>query len=114
MALAPDGYRILAGEHLIPIIGATKLKKLTADDVHTWLDGLTSNLSTRSLQAIHSTLKRAIRQAQVRDKVGRNVAELVTTPTGRKGGPAAHQPRPGHRLLERPSGHRCTLMSSSA
>ena len=83
-----DGYRILANQHLIPVIGATRLKKLTADDVDTWLDGLTSNLSTRSLQAIHSVLRRSIRQAQVRDKVGRNVAELVTTPTGRKGRPS--------------------------
>ena len=83
-----DGYRILANQHLIQVIGATKLKKLTADDVNTWLDGLTGKLSTRSLQAIHSVLRRSIRQAQVRDKVGRNVAELVTTPTGRKGRPS--------------------------
>jgi hypothetical protein len=27
-----DGYRILANQHLIPVIGATKLKRLTADD----------------------------------------------------------------------------------
>ena len=29
---AVAGYRILAGQHLIPAIGATKLKRLTADD----------------------------------------------------------------------------------
>ncbi len=33
-------------------------------------------------------LKRAIRQAQARDKVNRNVAELVTTPEGRQGRPS--------------------------
>ena len=33
-------------------------------------------------------LRRAIHQAQVRDKVGRNVAKLVTTPKGREGRPS--------------------------
>ena len=42
----------------------------------------------RSLQAIHSRPAPAIRQAQVRDKVGRNVAELVTSPRAAKAGPA--------------------------
>jgi integrase len=83
-----DGYRILAGKHLIPVIGATKLKALSADDVDNWLDGLTGKLSTRSLQSVHSILRRAIRQAQARDKVLRNVAELVTTPKGRAGRPS--------------------------
>jgi integrase len=46
-------------------------------------------LITRSLQSVHSILRRAIRQAQARDKVLRNVAELVTTPQGqRKGRPS--------------------------
>ena len=83
-----NGYRILAYQHLIPAIGATKLKRLTADDVNDWLDGLTGKLSTRSLLAVHSVLRRAIHQAQVRDKVGRNVAKLVTTPKGREGRPS--------------------------
>ncbi len=83
-----DGYRMLADQHLIPEIGAAKLKRLSADDVDKWLDELTGKLSTRSLQAVHSILRRAIRQAEVRDKVGRNVAALVTTPKGRPGRPS--------------------------
>jgi integrase len=82
------GYRILADQHLIPAIGATKLKGLSADDVDAWLEGLTGELSTRSLQAVHSILRRSIRQAQARDKVIRNVAELITTPKGRAGRPS--------------------------
>jgi integrase len=82
------GYRILADKHLVPAIGATKLKRLSADDVDTWLEGLTDKLSTRSLQSVHSILRRAIHQAQARDKVLRNVAELVTTPKGRAGRPS--------------------------
>jgi len=37
---------------------------------------------------VHSILKRSIRQAQARDKVLRNVAELVTTPRGKPGRPS--------------------------
>jgi integrase len=81
-------YRIYAEKNLLPLIGATKLKRLSAADVDRWLDGLTANLSTASLLKVHSILKRAIRQAQARDKVGRNVADLVTTPKGRPGRPS--------------------------
>lgn len=80
--------RILAEQHVIPLIGAIKLKELTADQVDEWLEGLTGKLATRSLQGVHAILKRAIRQAQARDKVLRNVAELVTAPKGRRDGPA--------------------------
>ena len=81
-------YRIYAEKNLLPLIGATKLKRLSADDVDRWLDGLTESLSTASLLKLHSILKRSIRQAQARDKVGRNVTDLVTTPKGRPGRPS--------------------------
>jgi integrase len=80
--------RILARRHVIPLIGKKKLKDLRADDVDDWLDGLTGRLSSRTLQAVHRVLKRSIRQAQARDLVMRNVAELVTTPKGRPGRPS--------------------------
>jgi integrase len=80
--------RILADQHVIPLIGAIKLKELTADQVDDWLEGLTGKLATRSLQGVHAVLKRSIRQAQARDKVLRNVAELVSTPKGKPGRPS--------------------------
>ena len=83
-----ETYRILIEKHLVSEIGAIKLKKLNANHVDHWLDGLTGELSTASLHKLHSALKRAIRQAQARDMVGRNVAELVTTPRGRQGRPS--------------------------
>jgi integrase len=73
---------------VIPLIGAIKLKELTADQVDEWLGGLTGTLATRSLQGVHAILKRATRQAQARDKVLRNVAALVTTPKGKEGRPS--------------------------
>ena len=83
-----ETYRILIEKHLVSEIGAIKLKKLNANHVDDWLDGLADELSTASLHKLHSALKRAIRQAQARDMVGRNVAELVTTPRGRQGRPS--------------------------
>jgi integrase len=81
-----NDYQSLAESNLIPFIGAYRLKKLTADNVDDWLDQRRDHLTTRTLQAIHSILRRAIRHAQARDKVMRNVADLVDTPKGKKDG----------------------------
>jgi hypothetical protein len=43
-----ETLRGLAEQHVIPKIGAIKLKDLSADDVDEWLDGLTSDLATRA------------------------------------------------------------------
>ena len=83
-----ETYRILVEKHLVSEIGAIKLKKLNATQVDDWLEELADELSTATLHKLHSALKRAIRQAQARDMVGRNVAELVTTPRGREGRPS--------------------------
>ena len=83
-----ETYRILVEKHLVSEIGAIKLKKLNATQVDDWLEGLADELSTATLHKLHSALKRAVRQAQARDMVGRNVAELVTTPRGREGRPS--------------------------
>ncbi len=80
--------RTLAETHIIPGIGRRRLKKLTADEVDDWLETLTDVLASSTLSKVHGILKRAIRQAQARDKVIRNVAELVTTPKGKEGRPS--------------------------
>ncbi len=80
--------RILAEQHVLPLIGVRKPKDLTADDVDDWLDGLTGKLATRSLAGVHSILERSIRHAQARNYVLRNVAELVATPKGKAGRPS--------------------------
>ena len=83
-----DNYRSMAAGNLIPQIGAAKLKKLTADELDKWIDERANELSTRSLRLIHQILERAIRHAQARDKVRRNVASLITLPDGREGRPS--------------------------
>ncbi|MDX2706378.1 site-specific integrase [Streptomyces sp. PA03-6a] len=83
-----DKCRSLADNHVIPLLGKAKLKDLSADDVDDWLDDRADVLATRSLREVHAVLKRAITHAQRRDKVMRNVAELVTVPEGRSGRPS--------------------------
>ena len=82
-----DNYRSLADHNVIPQIGGIKVKELTADQLDDWLDERAEELSTRLLRLIHQIVERAIRQAQARDKVRRNVASLVDVPGG-TGGPA--------------------------
>jgi integrase len=45
-------------------------------------------LSTRTLQILRNCLERAIRHAEVRDLVGRNVAGVVKPPRGTAGRPS--------------------------
>jgi integrase len=52
------------------------------------MDERAGELSTRSLRLIHQILERAIRQAQARDKVRRNVATLIMIPEGKEGHPS--------------------------
>jgi integrase len=49
---------------------------------------LPATLSTSTLQRVLSILRRAIRWAEARDLVGRNVALLCTAPTGKGGRPS--------------------------
>jgi integrase len=70
------------------LLNDVKLRDLTAGDVQQALDTLSARLSTRSLQIIRNCLERAIRQAEIRDLIGRNVAALVKAPQGRPGRPS--------------------------
>ncbi|MGH3342286.1 MAG: site-specific integrase [Carbonactinosporaceae bacterium] len=84
--------RILAETHVIPLLGAVKLRELTADHVDDWLADRRTVLATRSLKDTHAVLRRAIQHAQRRNKVLRNVAELVDIPEGRPGRPSKAMP----------------------
>lgn len=80
--------RHLADKHIVPEIGARKLRELSADDVDEWLAGRAEHLATRTLRELHSILRRSIRRAQAREKVKRNVVLLCDCPTGRAGRPS--------------------------
>ncbi len=80
--------RSLANNHIIPSLGARKLRELSADDVDAWLAEKAKSLSTDTLRQLRSILKRAVARAQARDKVKRNVVLLCEVPRGKAGRPS--------------------------
>ena len=52
------------------------------------MDERAAELSNRTLRLVHQILERAIRHAQARDKVRRNVASLILVPEGQEGRPS--------------------------
>lgn len=81
-------YRILAHTHITPYLGAAKLRDLDADELDEWLEERATVLATQSLRMVHSILRRSISHGQRRNKVARNVADLVQVPEGRSGRPS--------------------------
>ena len=81
-------YRTYIETHIIPAIGKRKLRELTVEDVEKLLSDKSAVLSTRSLQIIHSILNRAMKKAQARDKIRRNIVLLCEVPEGRTGRPS--------------------------
>jgi len=80
--------RILAETHIILSLGALKLRELSADNVDEWLAEKAKTLSTRTLRDLRSVLLRAVKRAQARDKVKRNVVLLCECPEGQAGRPS--------------------------
>jgi integrase len=81
-------YQTYAETHIIPSLGKRKLRELTVEDVEELLADKSAVLSTRSLRIIHSILSRAVKKAQVRDKIRRNIVLLCEVPEGRTGRPS--------------------------
>ncbi|MFI6181181.1 tyrosine recombinase XerC [Nonomuraea sp. NPDC051191] len=81
-------YNTYADKHVIPALGARKLRDLSVEDVDKWLAGKTGELGTRSLKLIHGILNRSVKSAMRRDKVKRNVVDLCDIPEGRTGRPS--------------------------
>jgi integrase len=98
---------ILCNTHVIPCLGARRLRDLSAEDVDRWLATKAEALSTRTLQSLHSCLNRSIRRAMARDKVKRNVVELCSVPRGKGGRPSkALTMAQATVILEAAEGHR--------
>jgi integrase len=75
-------------EPILAVIGARKLRDLTADDVRQALAAMAARYSTAAVSMGHLALKRAIRHAEASDLVARNVAILADTPKGQQGRPS--------------------------
>lgn len=77
-----------AEAHVIPALGARKLRDLSVEDVDRWLSSKADVLGTRSLKLIHGILNRSVKNAMRRDKVKRNIVDLCEIPEGRAGRPS--------------------------
>ena len=75
-------------EPILAVIGARKLRDLTAADVRQALAAMAAGYSTAAVSMGHLALKRAIRHAEASDLVARNVAALTDTPKGQDGRPS--------------------------
>jgi|HubBroStandDraft_1064217.scaffolds.fasta_scaffold09290_1 integrase len=69
-------------------IGRVTLPELTARDVRQALTVLANDRSSATVAIAHNALTRAIRHAQARDLVRRNVSALIGTPKGQEGRPS--------------------------
>ncbi|MER5997604.1 hypothetical protein ABT120_03450 [Nonomuraea angiospora] len=81
-------YNTYVDKHVIPALGARKLRDLSVEDVDKWLAGKTGELGTRSPKLIHGILNRSVKSAMRRDKVKRNVVDLCDIPEGCAGRPS--------------------------
>ena len=75
-------------EPILTVIGARKLRELTAADVRQALAAMAAGYSTAAVSMGHLALKRAIRHAEANNLVSRNVAILADTPKGQEGRPS--------------------------
>src|SRR5690349_8934432 len=75
-------------EPILAVIGARKLRDLTADEVRQALAVMAAEYSSAAVSMGHLALKRAIRHAEANDLVTRNVALLADTPKGQQGRPS--------------------------
>jgi integrase len=73
---------------ILATIGPRRLRELTAGEVHQALTTMALRYSSAAVAMGHNALTRAIRYAEARDLVGRNVAMLVETPKGQAGRPS--------------------------
>jgi integrase len=71
-------YRGIVDRHLIPVLGSKRLRDLTVLDVdHLLHQKYEAGLSSSTVQRIRMTLMKALRHAERRDLVTRNVAALT-------------------------------------
>ena len=75
-------------EPILTVIGARKLRELTAADVREALAQMAAGYSSAAVTMGHLALKRAIRHAEANNLVARNAAALADTPKGQEGRPS--------------------------
>ena len=76
-----ESYEYIVRVHIVPALGRVKLKALTPAHVQALYRGkLDSGLSARTVQLIHTSLHRALKQAVRWGPIPRNVTDAVDAP----------------------------------
>src|SRR3712207_7925075 len=76
-----DGYRSDVNHHIIPELGRRKLQELTRDDIRRlYRRKRDEGLSNRTLSYIHTTLRKALKDAAGDDLIPRNPTDGVRPP----------------------------------
>jgi integrase len=102
-----DRHEEVVRLHLKPPIGHVKLPKLNALDVQElYLTKQDSGLSARTVQIVHTTLHKALKQAVRWSLVSENVTEVVTPPRPQKKEIRTLSPEEVKRLLRAARGER--------
>ena len=75
-----ERYEQIVRKHIIPMLGRNKLKDVTPTHVRGLYKEKLESLSPRTVQYIHVTLHKALKQATADDLIPRNVTEAVKAP----------------------------------
>jgi integrase len=106
-----DNLKWAVDLHLKPALGGRRLRDLSADDVERFLRAkAAAGLSRSSLVRLHNVLQRALRLAERRGKLARNVASLVDVPNGPVRRSRSLSIEQAHALLKAAEGERLEAM----
>jgi integrase len=99
-------YLSLIRCHIVPSLGKVKLTELRPDHLQNFYSiKLKSGLSKRTVQLLHSTLRRVLNQAVTWEMISRNVCKLVQAPRPDRKAPAFYTQEQINILLNQVRGH---------
>lgn len=93
-------------QHLVPAVGARRVRQLSAEDVSLFLQDLAlAGYARASLEKVRGGLVQVLRHAERQGLVARNVAALVPTPAGPRAEGRSLTVEQARTLLEAAHGH---------
>lgn len=100
-------YAYIVRRHITPALGRVRLRSLKAGNLRRlYREKLDAGLSSRTVQIIHTVLRKALQQSVRDDILPRNVCEAVTAPRRSKKEMRPLTPAQAKRLLEVARGDR--------
>jgi integrase len=96
-----ENYAYITRLHIIPELGSVRLRALKSHDVRRhYREKLDAGLSPRTVQIIHTVLRKALQLAVRDDVLPRNICDAVTAPRQTKREMQPLTPEQAKRLLE--------------